>query len=30
VMALNQFSWITTHLEDLASAVGLSVLNRLG
>ncbi len=30
VMALNEFSWITSHLQSLASAVGLSSLNRLG
>jgi cytochrome c-type biogenesis protein len=30
LMAMNQFSWLTTHLESLASAMGLSVLNHLG
>ncbi len=30
VMALNEFSWITSHLQSLASAVGLSALNHLG
>jgi cytochrome c-type biogenesis protein len=30
VMMLNQFTWITSHLENLASSVGLSALNHLG
>jgi cytochrome c-type biogenesis protein len=30
VMMLNQFTWITSHLEELASSVGLSALNHLG
>jgi cytochrome c-type biogenesis protein len=30
VMLLGQFSWITVHLQSLASAIGLSFLNRVG
>ena len=30
VMLLNDFSWITTNLQNIASAAGLSILNHLG
>lgn len=30
VMAANDFSWITLHLQSVANAIGLSALNRLG
>ncbi len=29
LMLLNDFSWVTVHLQEVASAMGLSVLNRL-